>query len=122
LVEDIAAALGTVGHVTALRRTAVVPFAGYPMHPLDNLEAVAGAGGLDALDALLLPPDLALPDWPAVEIDADAATRLGQGQAVAAGPAWPLGAVRVYASAGRFIALGTVTAEGRLEPQRVFHR
>jgi tRNA pseudouridine55 synthase len=122
LVEDIATALGTVGHVAALRRTAVVPFAGYPMHTLDNLQAVAGAGGLDGLDALLLPPDLALPDWPAVEIDADAATRLGQGQAVGAGAAWPLGAVRVYSHERRFIALGTVTAEGWLEPQRVFHR
>jgi tRNA pseudouridine55 synthase len=71
---------------------------------------------------LLLPPDLALPDWPAVEVDTDAATRLGQGQAVAARPAWPHGAVRVYAQAQGFIALGTVTAEGRLEPQRVFRR
>jgi hypothetical protein len=30
--------------------------------------------------------------------------------------------VRVYAEPRRFIALGTVTAEGRLEPQRVFRR
>jgi tRNA pseudouridine55 synthase len=122
LVEDIAAALGTVGHVVALRRLAVLPFAGYPMHALDSLQATADAGGLDALDALLLPPDLALPDWPAVELDAAAATRLGQGQAVPAEPVWPLGAVRVYAKPRRFIALGTVTAEGRLEPERVFRR
>ncbi len=122
LVEDIAVALGTVGHVGALRRLAVVPFSGHKMHPLDSLESVGAAGGLDALDALLLPPDLVLPGWPAVELDAAAALRLGQGQAVSAEPGWPLGAVRIYAPPRHFIALGTVTAEGWLEPERVFHR
>jgi len=122
LVEDIAAALGTVGHVAALRRLAVLPFAGYPMHTLESLQVAAGAGGLDALEPFLLAPDLALPDWAAVEVDTAAATRLGQGQAVAAEPGWPLGEVRVYAPEQGFIALGTVTAEGRLEPQRVFRR
>jgi len=70
----------------------------------------------------LLPPDLVLPDWPAVEVGAAAATRLVQGQSVPAEPAWPPGAVRVYAEPGRFIALGTVTADGRLAPERVFQR
>jgi tRNA pseudouridine55 synthase len=54
LVVDIAEALGTLGHVTALRRLAVQPFAGQPMLGLEGLEA-AGAGGFDALDSLLLP-------------------------------------------------------------------
>jgi len=120
LVEDIAVALGTVGHVAVLRRLAVLPFVGQPMHSLDSLQTVAAAGGLPALDTFLLAPELALPSWPAVELDADAATRLGQGQTVAAKPGWPLGEVRIYAQPQRFIALGVVTAEGRLEPQRVF--
>ncbi|MEO8465084.1 MAG: tRNA pseudouridine(55) synthase TruB [Gammaproteobacteria bacterium] len=120
LVEDIAVALGTVGHVAALRRLAVLPFVGQPMHSLDSLQTAATAGGLNALDAFLLPPDLALPDWPAVELDGPAVTRLSQGQAVPAEPNWPRGEVRVYAQPRRFIALGTVTTEGRLEPQRVF--
>jgi tRNA pseudouridine55 synthase len=122
LVEDIAASLGTVGHVGALRRLAVVPFAGYPMHSLESLQTLAATGGLDALDRVLLSPDLALPDWPSVELDASAAARLGQGQAVPAEPDWPVGAVRVYGRPQRFIALGTVTADGRLQPQRVFQR
>jgi tRNA pseudouridine55 synthase len=120
LVEDIAAALGTVAHVAALRRLSVAPFEGRQMHELDGLRAAEEAGGLDALDALLLSPDLALPDWPAVELDAALATRFGQGQAVAAESAWPSGAVRVYAAPERFIALGTVTADGLLTPERVF--
>src|SRR5204862_6618544 len=48
LVEDIAAALGTVGHVAALRRLAVLPFAGYAMHSLDRLQPRASAGGMQA--------------------------------------------------------------------------
>jgi tRNA pseudouridine55 synthase len=122
LIEDIAAALGTVGHVAALRRLAVMPFADQPMYALERLEEVAQHGGLDALDAVLLPPDLALPDWPAIEVGTAVADRLVQGQTVPAEPAWPSGAVRVYAEQRRFIALGTVTAEGRLAPDRVFRR
>ena len=75
------------------------------------------AGALAELGQEL--PPVGLVETP---LDAAAATRLGQGQAVAAEPAWPVGAVRVYAEGQRFIALGAVTVEGRLEPQRVFHR
>jgi tRNA pseudouridine55 synthase len=123
LVEDIAVALGTVGHVGQLRRLGVTPFAGEPMHALAELERLAALPeGLRALDALLLPPDRALPDWPAVRLDAASAARLLQGQAVRAEPAWPQGAVRVYAADEEFIALGTVSPEGRLAPDRVFRR
>jgi tRNA pseudouridine55 synthase len=122
LVEDIAAGLGTVAHVAALRRLSVVPFAGRAMHELDGLRATDAAGGLPALDSLLLSPDLALPDWPAIELREAEATRFTQGQALTAEAAWPAGAVRVYAEQARFIALGTVTRERQLEPERVFRR
>ncbi|MGB1580547.1 MAG: tRNA pseudouridine(55) synthase TruB, partial [Nevskiales bacterium] len=49
LVEDIAQALGTVGHVAALRHTAVGAFTGEQMIDLPNLHALAEAG-VDALD------------------------------------------------------------------------
>src|SRR6516225_3489747 len=39
LAEDIARALGTCGHVTALRRLWVEPFAAQPMHTLESLAA-----------------------------------------------------------------------------------
>jgi tRNA pseudouridine55 synthase len=122
LVEDIAAALGTVAHVASLRRLSVGPFEGATMHTLDGLETTARCGGLEMLDALLLPPDRALPGWPAVEVDAVTAARLVQGQPVAAAPAWPPGSVRVYAEPHRFIAIARVTAEGQLAPERVFRR
>ncbi len=86
LVEDIAKDLGTVAHVGALRRLAVLPFADRPMHTLDELERLATDDDAPAaLDALLLPPDLAVPEWPAVVLTGDVAARFAHGQEVQAG-------------------------------------
>jgi tRNA pseudouridine55 synthase len=127
LVVDVAAALGTLGHVLALRRTAVEPFAAEQMTSLDALDDLAAADDRAALDRLLLPPDSALPDWPSVVLEPGAAERLEHGQAVAADPAWALGQTKVYraprdSSARDLLALAEVTADGRLVPQRVFPR
>jgi tRNA pseudouridine55 synthase len=120
LIEDIAAALGTVGHVRALRRLHVEPFACEPMTTLDALEASATAGGLGELDGRLLPLDKALPHWPAVHLGVAAAARLAHGQPVAAEPSWAATRVRVYAEGDDLLALGEVTADRRLVPLRVF--
>jgi tRNA pseudouridine55 synthase len=122
LVEDLAAALGTLGHVRELRRLYVDPFAAEPMVELAALEASAAEGGLAALDRHLLPLDRALPDWPAVPVSEDGARRLAHGQALPADPGWPLGRVRIYAPPGQLLALGEVSADRRLLPLRVFGR
>ena len=70
LVGDVAAQLGTLAHVTALRRLEIGPFAGLRMHTLEALEEAAH-GGRDALDSLLLPIDRALPDWPSLKLSHD---------------------------------------------------
>ena len=122
LVVDLAAALGTVGLVAELRRLAVEPFDGEPMTTFEELEALAATGGTAALDARLLPPDRALPGWPSVLLSAEAAERIAHGQAVAADPAWPGGRVKVYREPGELLAIGEVTVDRRLAPQRVFAR
>lgn len=122
LVVDIAAALGTVAHVAELRRLAVEPFDVEPMTTLEALEALAASGGASALDARLLPADRALAGWPSVLLSSEAADRIAHGQAVAADPAWPLGRVKVYRDPGDLLAIGEVTADRRLAPQRVFAR
>ena len=122
LVEDIAAAAGTLGHVRELRRLYVDPFAAEPMADLAALEAAAAEGGLAALDGRLLPLDRALPDWPVVALSAAEAERLAHGQSVAAAPDWPVGRARVYAPPGELLALGEVGADRRLVPLRVFAR
>jgi tRNA pseudouridine55 synthase len=122
LVEDLAAALGTLGHVRELRRLYVDPFANEPMIDLATLEASAAEGGLAALDRYLLPLDRALPTWPVVPVSTAGAERLAHGQALAAEPEWPVGRVRVYAPPGQLLALGEVSVDRRLVPLRVFGR
>lgn len=123
LVEDIAAALGTVGHVAVLRRLIVAPFrADEPLHSLGELEATLEAGGLAALDALLLPAARALEGWAHADVTAAEALRLGQGQDLPARAEWPVGPIAVFGEAGDLLAIATVTADGRLRPKRVFLR
>jgi len=117
LGEDIAKALGTVGHLSALRRTDVGEvFAAHPVHTLDALEAMAGREA--ELDALLLPADVALGHWPAVHLDAMTESRFMHGQSVAV-DAIP-GPVKVYGASGRFLGLGE-GENGILSPKRLFN-
>ncbi len=110
LGEDIARALGSCGHLAALRRTAVSSFAGQPAATLEELEALGGR--LAALDARLLPVDAALGELPRTALDASATARLRHGQTVRYEAA-PAGTqIRAYDEAGTFIGLGVVAAGG----------
>jgi tRNA pseudouridine55 synthase len=117
LAEDIGEALGCGAHVTALRRTGVGPYTEFPMYTMAQLEQAAeqGQGGLDAL---LLPIDTALSEWPEVRVGADSAFYLKQGQAVLVPKAPTEGWVRIY-QADEFIAVGQVQDDGRIAPKRL---
>lgn len=119
LVEDIAQALGTAGHVVALRRTQLGPFRDDRMWSQAALEALMAEGGEAALDAVLLAPDLALPHWPAVRLGEAQQACVLQGQAVFVdGPAGQ--GVRMYGPSGLFLGVGRMTAEGcRMAPERI---
>lgn len=119
LVEDLAAALGTVGHVTALRRTRLGPFGDEKLWRLGELEALATAGGEAALDAALLTADAALRDWPEVVLGEVEQAYVVQGQAVfAAGPGGAR--VRMYGPGRLFLGVGQMTPEGRrVAPLRI---
>jgi len=80
LARDIAVALGTVGHVTALRRIAVGPFHEDDSHPLAKLEEV---GHIDRDTEELLPVETALADIPALAVSESEAAGLRQGRPVA---------------------------------------
>lgn len=121
LVEDIAAAAGTIGHVAALRRLSVSPFPEAQMRTLAEIETAAGQG-FESLDRLLLPPDAALEGWPTARVGPAEVSKLAQGQAVPADPELPCGHVKVYADSGGLVAIGVVTAERQLSPKRVFLR
>ena len=118
LVTDLAERLGTVGHVTALRRLAVEPFDPADMVAFEQLELDA-AQGVAALDRRLLAAERALVGWPAVELPPAAAVRLRHGQPVPAAPGWPTGLVRIDDQSSGFVGIGEVSADRRLAPRKM---
>ena len=80
LARDIGAAIGCGAHLAALRRTAVGTFTIEDAVPLDALAADADAGGIAPA---LLPPERAVADWPAAQVDEAGARRIRNGQALA---------------------------------------
>ncbi len=117
LAEDLARALGTVGHVLALRRVALGPFTESRMHTLETVERAAAGGS--GLEAMLLPVDEALPGLPAVQLGVAEQASVLQGRDVlAVGPG--ASRVRIYGVGGRFLGVGRMCAEGyRLAPERL---
>ncbi len=120
LAADIAQRLGTLGHVSVLRRTCVDPFDGLAMHTLRQLEESRANGADDVLDALLLPADMAFMDLERIELGSAAERSLLLGQTVAAAAHAPPQALRSYASDGRFLGLVQGEADGRIRPLRLF--
>ncbi|MGH8311661.1 MAG: tRNA pseudouridine(55) synthase TruB [Gammaproteobacteria bacterium] len=119
LVEDLARALGSCGHVSALRRLALGPYGSiFPMHTLVRLQR--HVSGDKALDELLLPADSAIGHWPAVRLGTDATWYFMRGHAVAASGAPTHGRVRVYAPE-RFLGVGEVLDDGRITPRRLLN-
>ncbi len=119
LVEDLAAAAGTVAHTGSLHRESVGDFRPEDMLGLALAEELAAAG---ALCERLMPPDAALAGWPAQRIGAEAARRFVGGQAVAAGSGTgTAGPVRVYADDDGFLGIGEFGPDGRLAPRRIMN-
>ncbi|MCC2977582.1 tRNA pseudouridine(55) synthase TruB [Sphingomonas sp. PL-96] len=77
LARDIALALGTVGHVTMLRRVKAGPFG---LETAISLDKLAELGKGHALAQALLPLRAGLDDIPAFSLTPDQAGRLRQGQ------------------------------------------
>ena len=121
LVRDLGEALGCGAHVTALRRLWVAPFKGQATHTLDALQSLAVGSGEAALEALLLPVEAGLVDWPRCMLDPRQAQALGRGQPVALAAAAAAGDVNVVDSDGRSLGLGSIDADGRtLRARRLF--
>ena len=77
LARDIARALGSVGHVTYLRRIKAGPFHENQAISLDKLEEIAKGA---PLEHLLLPLEAGLDDIPALSLDPDSAQAVRQGR------------------------------------------
>ena len=125
LARDIAGALGTVGHIAELRRTAVGPFTEAQAISLDKLDAL----GHSAPPAeYLLAVEIALVDIPALALTGAKARRLQHGQPVAVLPVanrTPLtrvskDAVFCAMAEGRPVALARISG-GEIRPLRVLN-
>ncbi|MFQ5953547.1 MAG: tRNA pseudouridine(55) synthase TruB [Kiloniellales bacterium] len=79
LARDLALALGTVGHLAALRRTAVGPFHAAQAITLDKLDALVHSAGRQVP---LLPVETGLEDLPPFPLTGLEASRLRSGQPV----------------------------------------
>ena len=122
LGEELAAALGTEGHLSGLRRLWVEPFKDRPMVTLDAVEDwVDGHPGDSERPEWLLPVDLAFAALPRVELDARSSLHLRQGREIAAPERLASGEMaRVYDPAGRFLGLVTCGTGGRIRVERLF--
>jgi tRNA pseudouridine55 synthase len=114
LAEDLAAQLGTIGHLAVLRRLSVAPFSAEPQWPLDALERLSP----DELQKTLLPVDAALRAWRRFDLPAGGVNALRQGQTVDVALELP-GMVRIYADGLGFLGLGEIEAAGLLKPLRL---
>ena len=114
LARDLAEALGTRGHVTLLRRTAVAGFTERDSLALDTIEAAPDR------DVLLRPASIALRHLPELLVSSeDAALIRNGGIVLLRGAAAPVVLPEAWASFnGSAVAIGSVRA-GHFHPSRV---
>lgn len=117
LVEDIAAAAGSCGHVSALRRVRAGPFEAGGMHTLEEL-AERAERGPDALADVVLAPDAALPDLPVLALPAGDVRRLRCGQELDGAAEGRPGPARAYGPEG-FIGVVERDASGKVRARRL---
>lgn len=119
LVEDIGQAIGCGAYVSKLHRTLCGPYHAGQMVTLEQVQEAAEQGH-DALDALLLPTETALPDWPEVALTLAEADKILHGQPVSTGlPASP--SVQLWAvesGVRQLLGIGRIE-EGKVKPQRL---
>jgi tRNA pseudouridine55 synthase len=120
LAEDIGKELGCGAHILTLRRLAAGPFTESQMVTPAKLQEIADQG-MEQLDNLLLPMDIALTDFPEVRLSEDVAFYLCQGQAVTVSGLPKSGRLRIYNKSDQFLGLGEVADDGRLAPKRLIN-
>jgi tRNA pseudouridine55 synthase len=114
LAEDLAAQLGTIAHLAALRRLAVAPFGAEPQWSFEALESMSPQQRQD----VLLPVDAALTTWRRFDLSPSGVNAFRQGQTISVAEDTP-GTVRIYAAGLGFLGLGEIEAAGRLVPLRL---
>lgn len=119
LGEDIAKALGTCGHLAALRRTQTGSFQLAQTVTIEQLEAMTP----EQRDQTLLPVDALISDLPRFDLDREELYFFQQGQAIAVGQLPEQLLWRIYGpdmdKQPRFAGLAERDRLGRLQPKRL---
>jgi tRNA pseudouridine55 synthase len=118
LAEDLAAQLGTIGHLAALRRIAVTPFAAERQWSFEALESLS----VTQRHEVLLPVDAALCACRRFDLPVGGVSAFRQGQTVSLAAELPgtvPGRVRIYAAGLGFLGLGEIEPAGLLKPLRL---
>lgn len=113
-VEDLAVALGTVAHVSRLRRVQHGHFSSADCTSLDDLLALAP----EVLVQQLLPVDTCIAGLPKYQLSADQYQRVRHGNPVSAEAGLAPGPVRIFCTE-QFIGLGEISADGLLKSRRL---
>ena len=122
IARDLGRALGTRGHISALRRTRVGTFAEEELVPLAELRATSEAMDDAPPMQALRPVEIGLDSLPSLRVSPADAARLVHGQPIILrGRDAPIleGPVAITAG-GRLVALGEAEA-GEIHPKRIFH-
>ncbi|MGP8232936.1 MAG: tRNA pseudouridine(55) synthase TruB [Methylovirgula sp.] len=114
IARDLGRTLGCYGHVSALRRTRVGPFAETDAMPLALIEEAAAPDALRRVEA-------GLEELPQVVVDRDSAARLRRGQSVLLRGRDAPGDGAAYASCGGVVVAIGAIERGELVPGRVFN-
>jgi len=119
--RDLGEAVGSAAHLGALVRTRSGPFSVEDSVPIDDVRVAAGEGR-DRLQALLLPIDYGLDEFPVVPLTDVEVDAVAHGQHIL--PSAPVGQiteshVRLMAPDGTLVGIGTPHGE-RIAPDKVF--
>ena len=117
LLEDIAAGMGQLGTMSALRRTRAGLFSEADAHTLEEILAAKEAGPA-ALEGLLLPVERVFEPLPLLEVDDGTALHLFNGCPTSHYPAAD-GRYRVRNREGQFLGLAKITG-GVLRVEKLF--
>lgn len=116
LAEDIAAALGTLGHLVMLRRTEVAPYLKPTLVTMEDLEKALAE---DSADNLLLPVDSAIEDYPILIFTEEDRVRLLNGQKIAFSYQLDHQFYRLYTEDNIFLGLGEKHLPHVIKPSRL---
>jgi tRNA pseudouridine55 synthase len=114
LAEDVGRLLGCGAHLAGLRRLSTGHLGLEDACTLEQLEALS----IEAREERLLPADIVIKDLPAVNLDADSAHYLMQGQAVWMSGINLPGQLRLYAD-HVFLGIGEQKPDGKIAPRRL---